>query len=124
MACPTWAGGLDVATTVGTPLYTAELAFGDWLEPVMPPEVWEHRQVSKAQTGATLRVRESVVALTHFLPEDEHPQSGDMTVRWLTQRFRELLAELNRVLDHLSFAAENWALGSLEHRDLPALLRH
>ena len=70
----------------------------------------------------SLGALEQCFALTCFLPENEHPRSEDMTVRWLTQRFRALLAELNRVLDHLSFAAEDWALGSLEHRDLPALL--
>ncbi|HEY1777062.1 MAG TPA: hypothetical protein VGG41_12960 [Solirubrobacteraceae bacterium] len=45
-----------------------------------------------------------------------------MTVRWLTAVFHGMLAELNRVLDHVGFATRDWAITAIERRDLPAVL--
>jgi hypothetical protein len=56
------------------------------------------------------------------MPESEHPASEDMTIRWWTRQFRWRLDRLNRLLDHLSFAASDWAIGAVERRDLPPIL--
>lgn len=112
----------DVLASIGTPLYAAEVAYEDWLDAVTPVAVQARRRATRSQIGETTHVRQSIVALTRFIPEAEHPRSKDMTIGWLTEVLRELLAGLNRILDHLSFSARDWALGAVERRDLPAML--
>ena len=112
----------DVVVSVRTPLGAAEAAYEDWLAPVLTPSRNELRLSVRDQIGDTIRARQSVVALTRFLPQSEHPNSELMTIGWLTDVFRSCLAHLNHLLDHLSLVVRDWALGAIEHRDLSALL--
>ena len=110
----------EVSRQVATPLYASEIAFGDWLTPVLSDAMRERRETWLADPGSTIDVLQSVVALTRWIPESEHPASQAMTIGWLTDLFRESLSSLNHLLDHMSFAAQDWALWPVEYRDLPA----
>jgi hypothetical protein len=112
----------DIEVSVQSPLGATEAVYEDWLAPVLTPARNELRRSMRDQIGDTIRVRQSVVALTRFIPESEHPSSEAMTTGWLTDVFRSCLAHLNRLLDHLSLVVRHWALGAVEHRDLPAFL--
>jgi hypothetical protein len=80
----------------------------------------QRRIAMRERYGSTVKAWQTVVALSRFIPETEHPASEQMTIRWLTREFRTSLDVLNRTLDHLSFAASDWAVGSVERRDLPS----
>jgi hypothetical protein len=112
----------DVEVSVTTPLGAAETAYEDWLSPVLSPARNELRDSVRARIGDTIRARQTVVALTRYVPESAHPGSDEMTVGWLTDVFRDCLAHLNRLLDHLSLIVRDWAIAAVEYRDLPGLL--
>lgn len=107
---------------IGSPLYSAEIVYEDWIDPLFSEEVNATRRAERDACGPTLAVYQSFVAITRYVPESEHPDGESLTVRWLTDAFREGLNVLNQLLDHLSFATGQWAVAAVERRDLPAIL--
>lgn len=109
--------------TVPVPPAAAFEAFKDWIEPPLPPAVFQHLSEDTAKWGASgMPIVVSIVALSRFVPRSAHPRADEMTVGWLLGLFRSALADLNSFLEALGLVSQRWDIGTLSPRSLPSMV--
>jgi hypothetical protein len=106
------------------PLLAADLAFADWVEPLLSEEMLDARAegLEYVITNGVPR-QVGIAALSRFLPRSEHPRSAELTRSWLIGVFHETLADFNEFLDYAGFVACDSTVSALADRDRPALMR-
>lgn len=104
-------------------LQAATEAFADWVEPVLsgPDAAARAADLEEWKASGFETVR-SVIAITRFVPQSEHPRAAEMTTRWMRSLFETALADLNGMLEALGLTTRSWSLGTVTPEDLPALL--
>lgn len=100
------------------PLQAADKAFEAWAVPLLGRPERLLRKLNYWRFALRgLRVEKSVVAATHFVPQEE----AEPTDAWLSAQFNRALDLVNDFLVAEAIVTDDWRLRPLARADLPAL---